>query len=98
DTWGGWNLFQELLLTLKVVADRHSVSIADVAMRYIVDRPAVAGVIIGVRLAVADHLEDNARVFGLELGLEDLDEIELVLSRSRDMYQAIGDCGDEYRR
>ena len=98
DTWGGWNLFQELLLTLKVVADRHSVSVADVAMRYIVDRPAVAGVIIGVRLAVADHLEDNARVFGLELGLEDLDEIELVLSRSRDMYQAIGDCGDEYRR
>ncbi|MCH2510017.1 MAG: aldo/keto reductase, partial [Dehalococcoidia bacterium] len=33
-----------------------------------------------------------------ELDPEDLDEIELLLSRSRDLYQAIGDCGDEYRR
>ena len=98
DAWGGWDLLQELLLALKGVADRRQVSIADVALRYIVDRPAVAGVIVGVRLAVADHLEDNARVFGLELGLEDLDDIESVLSRSRDLYQAIGDCGDEYRR
>ncbi len=98
DAWGGWDLFQELLLALKGIADRRQVSIADVAMRYIVDRPAVAGVIVGVRLAVAEHLEDNARVFGLKLGPEDLDEIESVLSRSRDLYQAIGDCGGEYRR
>jgi len=69
-----------------------------VAMRYIMDRPSVAGVIVGVRLGVAEHLEDNAQVFGFELDPEDLDEIELLLSRSRDLYQAIGDCGDEYRR
>ena len=98
DAWGGWDLLQELLLALKGIADRHQVSIADVAMRYIVDRPAVAGVIVGVRLRVAEHLEDNAQVFGFELDPEDLDEIESVLSRSRDSYQAIGDCGDEYRR
>ena len=98
DAWGGWDLFQELLIALKHVADRHEVSVADVAMRYIMDRPMVAGVIIGVRLGVADHLEDNARVFSLELEPKDLGEIELVLSRSRDLYQAIGDCGDEYRR
>ena len=98
DAWGGWDLFQELLLVLKDIANRHEVSVADVAMRYIVDRPIVAGVIIGVRLAVSDHLEDNARVFGLELGPKDLHEIELVLSQSRDLYQLIGDCGDEYRR
>jgi diketogulonate reductase-like aldo/keto reductase len=58
----------------------------------------VAGVIVGVRLGVVEHLEDNAQVFGFELDPEDLDEIESVLSRSRDLYQAIGDCGDEYRR
>ena len=98
DTWGGWGLFQELLLAMKGVADRHQVSIADVAIRCILDRPIVAGVIVGVRLGVVDHLEDNARVFGLELGPKDLGEIDLVLSRSRDLYQAIGDCGDEYRR
>ncbi len=58
----------------------------------------MAGVIVGVRLGIADHIEDNARLFGLELKPGDLDEIESVLSRSRDLYRAIGDCGDEYRR
>ena len=98
DGWGGWGLFQELLLALKRVSDRHQVSIADVAMRYILDRPAVAGVIVGVRLGVADHADDNARLFGLELDTRDLDEIVSVLSRSHDLFQIIGDCGDEYRR
>ncbi|CUV03235.1 aldo/keto reductase family [hydrothermal vent metagenome] len=98
DVWGGWDLLQELLLGLKCIADRHQVSIADVAMRYIMDRPTVAGVIVGVRLGVAEHLEENAQVFSFELDPEDLDEIESVLSRSRNLYQAIGDCGDEYRR
>ena len=68
------------------------------AIRYVLDRPAVAGVIVGVRLGVADHRDDNAQVFGLELEPVDLDGIESVLSRSRDLYQIIGDCGDEYRR
>ena len=47
---------------------------------------------------MADHRDDNAQVFGLELEPVDLDGIESVLSRSRDLYQIIGDCGDEYRR
>ena len=98
DAWGGWDLLQELLLGLKGIADRHQVSIADVAMRYIMDRPSVAGVIVGTRLGVAEHLEDNGQVFGFELDPEDLGEIESVLSRSRDLHKSIGDCGDEYRR
>ena len=98
DAWGGWDLLQELLLTLKGIGDRHGVSIADVAIRYILDRPTVAGVIVGVRLGVADHRDDNAKVFNFGLEPEDLDGIESVLSRSRDLYQIIGDCGDEYRR
>jgi aryl-alcohol dehydrogenase-like predicted oxidoreductase len=97
DAWGGWDLFQELLVALNRIADRHRVSIADVAIRYVIDRPAVAGVIVGVRLGVSEHREDNANVFGFKLGSEDLEEIELVSSRSRDLYQAIGDCGSEYR-
>jgi len=91
-------LFQELLLTLRAVADRHQVSISDVAVRYILDRPAVAGVIVGVRLGVTDHREDNSRAFQFSLAPEDLGHIQSVLSRSRDLYQIIGDCGDEYRR
>ena len=98
DAWGGWDLLQELLLTLKHIADRHRVSIANVAMRYILDRPAVAGVIVGVRLGVTDHRDDNSKVFDLGLEADDLGKLESVLSQSRDLYQIIGDCGDEYRR
>lgn len=47
DGWGGWGLFQELLKDLKAIADKHKCSIANVATRYILDKPAVAGVIIG---------------------------------------------------
>jgi aryl-alcohol dehydrogenase-like predicted oxidoreductase len=98
DAWGGWGLFQELLGTLKRVADKHRVSLANIAVRYILDRPAVAGVIVGTRLGVAEHREDNARSFDVTLDREDHAEIEAVLARSRDLYQLIGDCGDEYRR
>ncbi len=95
--WGGWALFQELLRALKRIADRHAVSIANVATRYILDKPAVAGVIVGVRLGRTDHQADNARVFGLQLDAQDLAQIDSVLSRSNDLYSRIGDCGDEYR-
>ena len=33
DAWGGWELFQRLLTTLRTVADRHDASIANVAVR-----------------------------------------------------------------
>ena len=96
--WGGWGLFQELLSALRGVADKQDATIANVAVRYILDRPAVAGVIVGARLGVAEHIEDNARVFRIQLDAEDLDAIEAVLRQSRDLYRLIGDCGDEYRR
>jgi len=98
DAWGGWGLFQALLTTLQQLASKHGVSLPNVAVRYILDRPAVAGVIIGVRLGVADHRADNARAFDVILDAEDHARIEAVLSKSRDLYQLIGDCGDEYRR
>jgi len=97
DAWGGWDLLQELLGTLKWIADKHGVSIANVAVRYILDKPTVAGVIIGVRLGVTDHRADNARVFNFGLDKEDHDMIEAIHRKSNDLYRLIGDCGDEYR-
>jgi aryl-alcohol dehydrogenase-like predicted oxidoreductase len=97
DTWGGWTLFQELLAVLKQIADRHQVSIANIGVRYILDRPAVAGVIVGGRLGVAQHIADNAKVFDFALDPEDQAMIEAVLTKSRDLIKLIGDCGDEYR-
>ncbi|MBD2593368.1 aldo/keto reductase [Nostoc spongiaeforme FACHB-130] len=98
DAWGGWQLFQELLVTLKEIADKYGVSIANVAVRYILDKPAVGGVIVGARLGVSEHIENNAKVFGFSLAQEDCDRIEQVSQKSRDLYRIIGDCGDEYRR
>ncbi|AFY34249.1 aldo/keto reductase [Calothrix sp. PCC 7507] len=98
DAWGGWGLFQELLFTLKKIADKHGVSISNVAVRYVLDQPAVGGVIVGARLGISEHLEDNAKVFNLALDGEDLNLINAVSIQSRDLYQSIGDCGDEYRR
>ena len=97
DAWGDWPLFQELLAVLQQIANKHKVSIANIGVRYVLDRPAVAGVIVGARLGVAQHLTDNARVFGVELDGDDISMIEAVLGRSRDLITLIGDCGDEYR-
>ena len=97
DAWGGWALFQELLAVLKPIADKHGVSIATIGARYVLDRPAVAGVIIGARLGIAEHIADNARTFDIALDANGLAAIEPVLARSRDLMRLIGDCGDEYR-
>jgi aryl-alcohol dehydrogenase-like predicted oxidoreductase len=97
DAWGDWQLFQELLSTLKGIAQKHDVGIANVATRYILDRPVVAGVIIGARLGIAEHRDDNARVFGFRLDQNDNGSIEDVCKKSNDLFEMIGDCGDEYR-
>ena len=98
DAWGGWELFQELLNALQDIAADKRVSIANVAVKYVLDRPAVAGAILGVRLGASDHMADNARAFDVILESEDYDRLESVLGRATDLYQIIGDCGDEYRR
>ncbi|MFL6358545.1 MAG: aldo/keto reductase [Nitrososphaeraceae archaeon] len=97
DAWGGWNLFQELLSTLNKIAQKYNVSIANVATRYILDKAAVAGVIIGVRLGISDHINNNAKVFNFSLDKSDYNDIEEVCTKSNNLFETIGDCGDEYR-
>ena len=97
DAWGGWNLFQELLSTLKIIAQKQNVSIANVATRYILAKSAVAGVIIGVRLGIVDHRNNNVQVFNFCLDKSDCDAIDAVCTKSNNLFEIIGDCGDEYR-
>lgn len=97
DAWGGWALFQELLSVLRSIADRHAVSLTTVAVRWVLDQPAVAGAILGRRLGLTDHREDDRRVFVLTLDAEDRARIGAILDRSHDLLAVIGDCGDEYR-
>jgi aryl-alcohol dehydrogenase-like predicted oxidoreductase len=97
DAWGGWSLFQELLSTLNKIAQKYNVSIANVATRYILDKSAVAGVIIGARLGISDHINNNAQVFNFSLDKSDYNDIDAISTTSNDLFEAIGDCGDEYR-
>jgi aryl-alcohol dehydrogenase-like predicted oxidoreductase len=97
DAWGGWSLFQELLSTLKKIAQKHNVTITNVAARYILDKSAVAGVIIGVRLGIVDHRTSNTQVFNFILDKSDCEAIDAVCAKSNNLFEIIGDCGDEYR-
>jgi aryl-alcohol dehydrogenase-like predicted oxidoreductase len=98
DAWGGWGLFQELLGVLKPLADEQGVGIAAIGARTVLDSPAVAGIIVGARLGIAEHIAANARIFDLSLDADEGAALDPVLAKSRDLMRVIGDCGDEYRR
>ena len=95
--WGGWELFQELLDVLDTISKKHDCSIANVATRFILNRPAVAGVIIGARLGISEHIEDNTNAFDVKLDSDDLSAISSVTTKAKNLFEIIGDCGGEYR-
>ncbi len=97
DAWGGWQLFQELLSVINSIAEKHNCSIANIATRFVLDKPQVAGVIIGARLGIAEHREDNAKVFDVKLDSQDISLIDSITAKSNDLFDVIGDCGGEYR-
>jgi aryl-alcohol dehydrogenase-like predicted oxidoreductase len=80
DDFGGWNLLQELLASLDVIAARHATSVSAVATRWVLDRDPVAAVMIGSRSAA--HLDDTLSVFATRLDDEDRDRIDGVIGRS----------------
>lgn len=92
---GGWDALQRILATAKRIGDRHNVSIANVATRYILDQPGVAGVIVGARLGEQAHIDDTLRLFSFSLSDEDRSQIREVLAT---LHPIPGDCGDEYRK
>tara|TARA_R110002049_G_scaffold10127_3_gene50433 strand:- start:142740 stop:143789 length:1050 start_codon:yes stop_codon:yes gene_type:complete len=80
DEFGGWDLFQELLQTLSDIGKRHGADIASIASRAILDRDAVAAVIVGARNR--SHLDRNLAVPDIPLSPSDLQQITAVLDRS----------------
>ena len=97
DVWGGWQLFQELLHVLNDIAKKHYCSIANVVTKFILDKPQVAGVIIGARLGIINHRENNIKTFDIKLDQKDISLIKTITKKSNDLFEIIGDCGDEYR-
>ncbi len=92
---GGWKPFQNLLRAVKTVAERHDVSMANVACRYVLDQPSVGGIIIGARLGLHEHIDDNLRLFQFALEDRDRADLDAALSGLDDIP---GGPGDEYRR
>lgn len=95
DTAGGWEAFQNLLFVVDCVAKRQSVSVANVACRYILEQPMVGGIIVGARLGESEHIQDNLRLFQFSLDDRSLSEIGGALAK---LQPIPGDCGDEYRK
>ncbi len=88
EEFGGWPLFQELLLALRTIADRHHCDIATVATRAVLDRPGVAAAIVGATSAA--HLEAHGAIGALTLSAADRALIEGVTARRK------GPPGDVY--
>jgi aryl-alcohol dehydrogenase-like predicted oxidoreductase len=80
DEFGGWASYQKLLDVLASIAEKHGVSIAMVASWYVLQRPSVAAVIIGVRNA--RHLAETVRLPQIALDADDLTAIASVVAPS----------------
>ena len=91
---GGWAALQRVLHAAKEVADRHDVSLTNVATRFILEQPGVAAVIVGARLGERAHIDDNLRLCAFQLSRDDRAHLEAALAT---LTPIPGDCGDEYR-
>jgi len=80
EEFGGWALFQDLLATLRTVADRHGSDVSTVALSITLDSPGVAATIVGARYA--NRLQRILHAFEIELTSRDRREIEAVRSHS----------------
>ncbi|MFE0016411.1 aldo/keto reductase [Mesorhizobium sp. NPDC059054] len=95
DTAGGWEAFQGVLAAAGEIARKHTVSISNVATRWVLEHPSVAAAIIGARLGESEHRDDNLKAFSFVLDGEDKARLEAAFAGTQPIP---GDCGDEYRR
>lgn len=87
DDFGGWTRFQSLLQVLKRIGECHGVGIGAVAVRWVLDRPLVAGCIVGA--TSTRHLASNAGIFSFALSEQDHTEIDAVIEGGAHVE---GDC------
>lgn len=95
DAAGGWEAYQGLLEAAAAIGAKHGVSLSNVATRWVLQQPHVAGVIIGARLGESEHRADNLKLFDFALDGEDTARLEAAFAATDPIP---GDCGDEYRK
>ena len=84
DEFGGYNLFQELLKVLRTIADKYHVGVAEVASKYVLQKPMVASVIIGARNN--KHLNNLKKLDYFNLNNDDLEAISKIIDISKGPY------------
>ena len=98
DDIGGWTMFQRVLRALRGIADRHGASIAQVAIRFVLDQPGVGAAIVGARHA--GHLDDLGKVASLHLDREDHTVIAMAVGSAPglvgDVYEAEREPGGRH--
>lgn len=95
DAAGGWEKFQNLLKSVQQVAQKHQVSMANISSRFMLDQPAVGGIILGARLGKSEHITENQKIFDIRLDDEDM---KLIREAQSALEPILGGCGDEYRK
>ena len=80
DDFGGWELFQELLVCLHEIALAHQTDIATVSSAFTLSRPGVKAVIVGARNL--EHLQKNLFIPTLVLGAEEITAIEGIIAKA----------------
>ncbi len=78
---GDWDFFQAMLALLRSIADKYEVGIAEVAARWGLQAPMVAGVIIGARNQ--KHLHSLKQLSRFSLDEEDLQTIRQHISQAK---------------
>lgn len=81
DEYGSYDLFQELLRVLREIADKYNVGIAEIASKYILQKPMVGGVIVGARNS--KHLQSLRKLDSFSLDEDDLNKISKITSLSK---------------
>lgn len=80
EEFGGYGPFREMLQGLRKIADKHETGIAEVAARYVLQQPRVAGVIVGARNR--RHLPGLQALSRFQLDAEDLAVIAALQARA----------------
>ena len=81
EEFGGWELFQQLLQTLRSIADRHNADISTIAIASMLDHPDVTSTIVGARYA--SRLPHTLKALDIELSEQDKAAIAKVIAMAQ---------------
>ena len=81
DEFGGYELFQEALQTLRTIANKYKVGIAEIATKYILQKDLVGGAIIGARNS--NHLKKLQQIINFNLDETDQQLLQTLIAKAK---------------